>query len=92
MIKLIGLLLLAAALWWWLGRGSRRPAMPLDEARALLGVGTDATADEVRAAHRRIITRVHPDAGGTPELARRTNLARDLLFAEARRRSVPRSG
>lgn len=34
------------------------------QARALLGVGEDATADEVRRAYRRLARNAHPDAGG----------------------------
>lgn len=49
------------------------------EARALLGVGPDATAEEVRAAWRRLMAKVHPDAGGTAELAARLTRARDRL-------------
>jgi DnaJ family protein C protein 19 len=86
MAKLLLVAALALVAWlWWRGR-SGRPTMPLSEARALLDVPEDASSDEIRAAHRRIIARVHPDAGGSPELARRTNLARDLLLAELDRR------
>lgn len=82
--KLLTLLALAALVFaWWKSTQSRgRHAMPLDEARALLGVSEGDDAETIRAAHRRIIARVHPDAGGTPELARRTNIARDTLIAE----------
>jgi curved DNA-binding protein CbpA len=85
--KLLALLVLAGfAFTWWSGNRQRRAlTMPLVEARSLLGLGSDAGADEIRAAHRRIIQRVHPDAGGTPELARRTNLARDVLLKELSR-------
>jgi hypothetical protein len=82
--KLLTLLALAAlVVFWWRGsQPRRRITMPLSEARDLLGLRADAGADEVREAHRRIIARVHPDAGGTMELARRTNLARDVLLRE----------
>ncbi|MFD1613382.1 J domain-containing protein [Sphingomonas tabacisoli] len=82
--KLLALLVLAGfAFAWWSGNRQRRAlTMPLGEARSLLGLRSGADADEIRAAHRRIIARVHPDAGGTPELARRTNLARDVLLRE----------
>lgn len=84
MAKLLTLLALAAlVVAWWRGSTQRRaPKMPLSEARNLLGLSANASADEIRAAHRRIIARVHPDTGGTPELARQTNLARDVLLAE----------
>ena len=86
--KLLTLLALAAlAIAWWRGRSRRRrAAMPIAEACALLGVGEEADAEAIRAAHRRIIARVHPDAGGSAELARRTNMARDLLLARIERR------
>jgi DnaJ homolog subfamily C member 19 len=86
MLKLLILLALAGlAFAWWSGSNGRRRGMPLDEARALLGVSEDDDAETVRATHRRLIARVHPDSGGTPELARRTNEARDVLLAELSR-------
>ncbi|MEO8722233.1 MAG: molecular chaperone DnaJ [Sphingobium sp.] len=50
------------------------------DARALLGL--DDTADEaaIRAAHRRLIARTHPDAGGTQALAEKINEARNILL------------
>jgi hypothetical protein len=79
-----GAALMAAALLWAAYR--RHPPgakpMPVEDARQLLGVGPDAGLAEIRAAHRRLIVRVHPDAGGSAELARRVNLARDTLVAE----------
>lgn len=86
--KLLTLLALGVlVVAWWRGRALRqRSTMPVDEARALLGVSDGATPDDIRAAHRRLIARVHPDAGGSAELARRTNMARDLLLARIERR------
>ena len=49
-------------------------------ARAILGVRRDAGPDEIRAAHRRLVASVHPDRGGSPELTRQVNGARDLLL------------
>lgn len=58
-----------------------RPArMREDEARAVLGVGADADAEAIRAAHRRLVSAVHPDKGGSAELTRRINAARDTLL------------
>lgn len=80
MAKLILLIGIAAILWlWWRGK-SATPAMSIEEARLLLDVAFDADAETIRAAHRRIIARVHPDAGGSAELARKINAARDLLL------------
>ena len=63
----------------------RRPEdRALIEARAVLGVGLRADADTIRAAHRRLVAEAHPDRGGSPELARRLNDARDLLLKDAR--------
>lgn len=62
------------------------PAMPVAEALSLLDLSADADADTIRAAHRRLIARVHPDAGGSDELARRVNRARDTLIAELNRK------
>ncbi|MBK5263953.1 MAG: DnaJ domain-containing protein [Alphaproteobacteria bacterium] len=50
------------------------------EARAILGVDENADPDAIRAAHRRLITLMHPDRGGTEALARKINTARDLLL------------
>ena len=63
------------------GRFCHNDAMPLDDARRLLGVPEGASVADIRAAHRRLIARVHPDAGGSEELARRINAARDALIA-----------
>ncbi|NNC72839.1 MAG: DnaJ domain-containing protein [Sphingomonadaceae bacterium] len=60
--------------------------MPVDEARSLLGVPDDADQQQIRDAHRRLIARVHPDKGGSADLARRVNAARDILLSEVRGR------
>jgi DnaJ homolog subfamily C member 19 len=82
---LIGLAALGGAGWWyWFRQGKKRfvrdPGMSHQEARRMLDVRDGATADEIRAAHRRLVARVHPDAGGTAELAARVNAARDVLL------------
>ena len=61
--------------------------MSLADARALLGVDERADLTDIRAAHRRLITKVHPDAGGSAELANRVNVARDVLVDELNRRT-----
>jgi hypothetical protein len=92
--KLIpGAALMAGALLWAAWRRQRPSAkpMPLADARRLLGVGEGATLQEIRDAHRRLIARVHPDAGGSAELAHRVNAARDALLAETMNRKPPRA-
>lgn len=66
------------------GAATARLVADEGEARAILGV--DARADEatIRAAHRRLVLSVHPDRGGSAELARRVNAARDLLLRDPR--------
>jgi curved DNA-binding protein CbpA len=54
--------------------------MTRDEALAVLGLAEGASVDEIRAAHRRLIQRMHPDVGGTADLAARINRAKDVLL------------
>ena len=82
-MKYLLLALVAFAIWrFLLRRPKRRTLVDRNEAqaRAVLGVGPDAGADAIRAAHRRLVANVHPDRGGSAELARRVNAARDLLL------------
>ena len=59
------------------GAGDR---MDRHEAYQVLGLRPDASREEIRAAHRRLIQRVHPDHGGSSYLAARINQARDVLL------------
>ncbi|MGQ3043555.1 MAG: molecular chaperone DnaJ [Brevundimonas aurantiaca] len=54
------------------------------EARAVLGVPSDADEAQIRAAWKRAMSRVHPDQGGTAGLAIRVNAARDRLLKKNR--------
>jgi len=60
-------------------RGARSD-MTREEALAVLGLAEGATVDDIRAAHRRLIQRMHPDVGGTADLAARINRAKDVLL------------
>jgi CysZ protein len=74
--------LIGVAVWLLMRKPKARPRLPLgeSEAREILGVSATADADTIRAAHRRLVNAVHPDKGGSAELTRRINAARDSLL------------
>jgi DnaJ family protein C protein 19 len=92
---LAGLVMVGPLLWrrWnHLGSGFTRTAgspppprrqgssMSRDEAYEVLGLKPGASADDVHAAHRRLMRMAHPDTGGSDWLASRINQARDVLL------------
>jgi DnaJ domain len=76
-----------ALLLAWLDRSGRTRAeappsdRPMSEAEAyrVLGLAPGASLDEVRAAYRRLMKRVHPDLGGSGALAAMLNEAKQVL-------------
>lgn len=89
---LTGALMIGGALLWAAyrrGKATPPAAMPVDDARRLLGVGEHASVAEISEAHRRLIARVHPDRGGSAELAQRVNVARDTLLTAIERSRPP---
>lgn len=74
-VALIGIL-------YYLGRKALNPGggMTIAEAAKLLEVSPDADPETIVAAHKRLIARVHPDAGGSAALAAQVNRARDTLL------------
>lgn len=81
---LAALLALGALLAWSIqvGKLSLPPAINREDqaARALLGVGPQATPEEIRAAFRAKIAMAHPDRGGDGDQAARLMQARDRLL------------
>ena len=63
-----------------------RGVSDVDRARKMLGVSPTANREEIIAAHRRLVMRVHPDSGGSEGLAAELNSARDLLLRRQQRR------
>lgn len=87
------LLLAGVAAWLWARLSAQRPepelrrepepaglSMSEQKARAVLGVGPEAGAQEIQSAYLRLIRAVHPDRGGTTGLAAELNAARNRLL------------
>jgi hypothetical protein len=62
----------------------RRSGVSENEAYEILGLGKGATRDDVIRAHRTLMKKLHPDHGGTTDLAARVNEAKDVLLRRAR--------
>jgi len=83
-----GSILLTAALWLVTSARTARPlpssGMDRTQAASMLGVAVGADREEVEAAYRRLMFRVHPDQGGAAGLAAQLNAARAVLLGRAR--------
>ena len=72
---------MVAGRWPWEPKVSTRN-QAVFQARKLLAVEARATREEIIAAHRRLVSMVHPDKGGSNAQVHEANDARDLLLAE----------
>ena len=62
------------------GAAGEGRAMSAREAREVLGVAADATAQDIRSAYTRLMRSMHPDAGGTDYMAGKLNEAKRVLL------------
>lgn len=67
------------------GAAIRSSEMRDEEAHQVLGLQPGASEEEIRAAHRALISRIHPDRGGSTHLAALVNRAKDVALAALRR-------
>lgn len=57
-------------------------SMTPQQAREILGLGTQPTREEIITAHRHLMQKLHPDRGGTTFLAQQLNTAKRVLLQE----------
>lgn len=78
---------------WQLFTGSQQTSQPAsnranfprgmtkEQAFEVLGLKSDATRDEIVEAHRKLISKLHPDKGGSDYLAAQINQAKKVLLS-----------
>ena len=56
--------------------------MTRDEAYDVLGLEAGASTEEIKAAHHKLMSKIHPDHGGSTYLATKINQAKDFLLGD----------
>lgn len=90
MLKFAVILLVVCLLWRWaLGKwpwqylqSTPTRSQAVFKARKLLAVEQGASRKDILAAHKRLVSMVHPDKGGSNAQVHEANDARDLLLDE----------
>ena len=62
---------------------THKTTMDRTEAFLILGLTADASRDDIKAAHRKLISGMHPDHGGSDYLAAQINQAKDILLGDS---------
>ena len=62
------------------GRAGWDGSLTRDQAYEILGLAKGASREDVVAAHRGLMKKLHPDHGGSTALAARVNQAKDVLL------------
>lgn len=68
-----------------------RTALSVEEAAAILGVLVDASDEDVKTAHKKLISQLHPDKGGTDYLAAKINDARKFMLEKRGQKAAVKS-
>jgi DnaJ homolog subfamily C member 19 len=71
--------------WWWLKQQDGSASKPGEamtdvQAREILGVTAEASSEEIQAAYKRLMHKLHPDKGGSAYLTSQLNNARERLL------------
>ena len=61
---------------------STNGSMTTDQAFEILGLESGASDEDIKAAHHRLMSKIHPDHGGSTFLATQINQAKDFLLGE----------
>ena len=61
---------------------STQQTMSRQDAADILGIDVNASAEEIRITHKKLMQKIHPDRGGSDVLAKQINTAKKVLMDE----------